>query len=63
MGGSATAFAAGPDPTTGNASRAPVSSSGDVIQVRVQIPVNVCGGSISLIRLLNPATGSACVNR
>ncbi|MFF1834058.1 chaplin [Streptomyces sp. NPDC058231] len=37
--------------------------SGNVIQVPVNVPVNVCGNSISVIGLLNPAFGNACVNR
>ncbi|MET9121689.1 MULTISPECIES: chaplin [unclassified Streptomyces] len=36
--------------------------SGNVIQVPVHIPVNVCGNSIDVIGLLNPAFGNACVN-
>ncbi|WP_329318381.1 chaplin [Streptomyces sp. NBC_01262] len=36
--------------------------SGNVIQVPVDVPINVCGNSIGLIHLLNPATGNVCVN-
>lgn len=36
--------------------------SGNVIQVPIHIPVNVCGNSIGVISLLNPAFGNACVN-
>jgi hypothetical protein len=36
--------------------------SGNVIQVPVNIPVNVCGNSIDVIALLNPAFGNTCVN-
>ncbi|MEU0033390.1 MULTISPECIES: chaplin [unclassified Streptomyces] len=36
--------------------------SGNVVQVPVHIPVNVCGNSIDVIGLLNPAFGSACAN-
>lgn len=36
--------------------------SGNVIQVPVHVPVNVCGNTISVIGLLNPAFGNACVN-
>ncbi|MDX3535290.1 chaplin [Streptomyces sp. MB09-01] len=36
--------------------------SGNAIQVPVHIPVNVCGNSVSVIGLLNPAFGNACVN-
>ncbi|KQX82681.1 MULTISPECIES: chaplin [unclassified Streptomyces] len=36
--------------------------SGNVVQVPVHIPVNVCGNSVSVIGLLNPAFGNACLN-
>ncbi|ELP64096.1 chaplin family protein [Streptomyces sp. WI04-05B] len=36
--------------------------SGNVVQVPVHVPVNVCGNSISVIGLLNPAFGNTCAN-
>ncbi|MFR9674678.1 chaplin [Streptomyces sp. TR06-5] len=36
--------------------------SGNVVQVPVHIPVNACGNTVSVIGLLNPAFGNACVN-
>ncbi len=36
--------------------------SGNVLQVPVHVPVNVCGNSVSVIGLLNPAFGNTCVN-
>ncbi|MBD9702840.1 chaplin [Streptomyces caniscabiei] len=36
--------------------------SGNVVQVPVHIPVNVCGNTINVIGLLNPAAGNVCVN-
>ncbi|KOV95200.1 chaplin [Streptomyces sp. NRRL B-3648] len=36
--------------------------SGNVIQVPVHIPVNVCGNTVNVIALLNPAFGNACAN-
>ncbi|WP_208106867.1 chaplin [Streptomyces sp. GC420] len=36
--------------------------SGNVIQVPVHVPVNVCGNSISVVGLLNPSFGNTCVN-
>ncbi|MFE9930433.1 chaplin ChpH [Streptomyces sp. NPDC005533] len=36
--------------------------SGNVVQVPVHVPVNVCGNSVSVIGLLNPAFGNTCVN-
>ncbi|MFG2477299.1 chaplin [Streptomyces fagopyri] len=36
--------------------------SGNVIEVPVHVPVNLCGDSVDVIGLLNPAFGSGCVN-
>ncbi|MFJ7159681.1 chaplin [Streptomyces sp. NPDC101118] len=36
--------------------------SGNVIQVPVHAQLNVCGNSINVIGLLNPAAGNVCVN-
>ncbi|MER6914632.1 chaplin [Streptomyces sp. NPDC000594] len=36
--------------------------SGNVVQVPVHVPVNVCGNTIDIIALLNPAFGNTCVN-
>ncbi|MFI8007469.1 chaplin [Streptomyces sp. NPDC086010] len=36
--------------------------SGNVVQVPIHIPVNVCGNTVNVIGLLNPAFGNACVN-
>ena len=36
--------------------------SGNAVQVPVHIPVNVCGNTVSVIGLLNPAFGNTCVN-
>jgi hypothetical protein len=36
--------------------------SGNVVQVPVHIPANVCGNSVNLIGLLNPAIGNTCAN-
>ncbi|WP_377268382.1 chaplin [Peterkaempfera sp. SMS 1(5)a] len=36
--------------------------SGNVIQVPVHVPVNLCGNTINVIGLLNPAFGNTCVN-
>ncbi|WP_181797299.1 chaplin [Streptomyces sp. WELS2] len=37
--------------------------SGNVIQVPIGIPINVCGNTIDIIGLLNPAFGNACANK
>ncbi|MDI3422977.1 chaplin [Streptomyces luteolus] len=36
--------------------------SGNAVQVPVHVPVNLCGNSINVIGLLNPAFGNTCVN-
>ncbi|MEU4109774.1 chaplin ChpD [Streptomyces sp. NPDC027717] len=60
LGGAAPAFAdAGAE---GAAVGSPGVLSGNVIQVPVHVPLNVCGNSIDVIALLNPAFGNACVN-
>ncbi|MFF7375901.1 chaplin [Streptomyces massasporeus] len=37
--------------------------SGNVIQVPIHIPINLCGNTVNIIGLLNPAFGNVCVNR
>ncbi|MGW4852523.1 chaplin [Streptomyces sp. NPDC004288] len=60
MGGAAMASAdAG---AQGLAAYSPGVGSGNVVQVPVHIPVNVCGNTVSVIGLLNPAFGNTCVN-
>ncbi|MFI2205099.1 chaplin [Streptomyces sp. NPDC020192] len=61
MGGSATAFAADPNPV-GVANNNPGVLSGNIIQIPVDVDANLCGNSIDLVGLLNPATGNVCVN-
>ncbi|KAF4409211.1 MULTISPECIES: chaplin ChpH [Streptomyces] len=46
----------------GAAVHSPGIVSGNVIQVPVHAPVNVCGNTVSVIGLLNPAFGNTCVN-
>ncbi|GAA4783033.1 chaplin ChpH [Streptomyces ziwulingensis] len=37
--------------------------SGNVVQVPVHVPVNLCGNTVNVIGLLNPAFGNTCVNK
>ncbi|WP_329562731.1 chaplin [Kitasatospora sp. NBC_01266] len=46
----------------GAAVHSPGVVSGNVVQVPVHVPVNVCGNTISVIGLLNPAFGDTCFN-
>ncbi|MEU3459312.1 chaplin [Streptomyces sp. NPDC006733] len=36
--------------------------SGNLLQVPVHVPVNVCGNTVDVIGLLNPAFGNTCQN-
>jgi hypothetical protein len=47
----------------GAAVHSPGVVSGNVIQVPVHVPVNVCGNTVSVIGLLNPAFGNTCINK
>ncbi|MEV0189125.1 chaplin [Kitasatospora sp. NPDC089913] len=47
----------------GVAAGSPGVLSGNQIQIPVHIPVNVCGNSIGVISILNPAFGNTCVNQ
>ncbi|GAA1152339.1 hypothetical protein F4556_004097 [Kitasatospora gansuensis] len=36
--------------------------SGNSVQVPVHVPINLCGNTVDVIGLLNPAFGNSCVN-
>ncbi|MEU4349587.1 chaplin [Streptomyces sp. NPDC023838] len=46
----------------GKATHSPGVLSGNLIQVPVHVPVNVCGNSVNVVGLLNPAFGNVCKN-
>ncbi len=46
----------------GTAVGSPGVASGNVVQVPVHVPVNVCGNTVNVIGLLNPAFGNSCAN-
>ncbi|MEU5899007.1 MULTISPECIES: chaplin [Streptomyces] len=46
----------------GAATNSPGVISGNNAQVPIHVPVNVCGNSVNVIGLLNPAFGNTCVN-
>jgi small secreted domain DUF320 len=48
---------------TGAAVGSPGVLSGNLIQVPVHVPVNVCGNTVNVIGLLNPAFGNTCENQ
>ncbi|MET7641573.1 chaplin ChpH [Streptomyces sp. NPDC005438] len=47
----------------GAAAHSPGVLSGNTVQVPVHVPVNVCGNTIDVIGVLNPAFGNTCVNK
>lgn len=55
-------IAAADSGANGVAAHSPGVISGNVIQVPLHVPVNVCGNTINVIGLLNPAFGNTCVN-
>ncbi|MFF4712766.1 chaplin [Streptomyces eurythermus] len=67
LAGTADAFASdgggGGASAVGVAANSPGILSGNVIQVPINVQANVCGNSIDIIGLLNPALGNACVNK
>ncbi|MCP3820366.1 chaplin [Streptomyces sp. A3M-1-3] len=44
------------------AAHSPGVLSGNVVQIPVHVPVNVCGNTVNVIALLNPVFGNACEN-
>ncbi|MFF4920515.1 chaplin [Kitasatospora sp. NPDC001261] len=62
LAGAGTA-SAGDATANGAAIGSPGILSGNVIQVPINLEANVCGNSIDIIGLLNPAFGNTCVNK
>ncbi|MDF3141730.1 MULTISPECIES: chaplin [unclassified Streptomyces] len=46
----------------GAAADSPGLISGNTIQLPVHVPVNVCGNTVNVVGLLNPAVGNTCTN-
>ncbi|MFB7734384.1 chaplin family protein [Streptomyces sp. NPDC056112] len=46
----------------GTAAGSPGVLSGNTIQLPVDVPVNVCGNTVDVVGLLNPAAGNRCAN-
>jgi hypothetical protein len=46
----------------GEASNSPGFLSGNLVQVPLHVPVNVCGNTVNVIGALNPAFGNRCEN-
>ncbi|WP_416482925.1 chaplin [Streptomyces sp. CL12] len=56
------AFAADGASADGVAAGSPGLISGNGIQLPVDVPVNVCGNTVDVVGLLNPAMGNRCAN-
>ncbi|MFE4174612.1 chaplin [Streptomyces sp. NPDC056909] len=46
----------------GIAAGSPGVLSGNVLQIPIHVPINLCGNTIDVIGVLNPAFGNVCVN-
>ncbi|MFI5852722.1 chaplin [Streptomyces parvulus] len=56
------AFASDGADADGSSAGSPGLSSGNTIQLPVDVPVNVCGNTVNVVGLLNPAAGNSCAN-
>ncbi|MET9295524.1 chaplin [Streptomyces sp. NPDC003077] len=57
----ATGAAVADSGSNGVATGSPGIISGNTVQVPIHLPVAVCGNTLDIIGLLNPAEGDACV--
>ncbi|MFG2788087.1 chaplin [Streptomyces sp. NPDC048419] len=62
-GSVSSAYAAGGASADGAAADSPGVISGNTVQLPVHVPVNVCGNTVNVVGLLNPAAGNSCTNR
>ncbi|MGW0613201.1 chaplin [Streptomyces sp. NPDC002788] len=46
----------------GSAAGSPGVVSGNTVQLPVHVPVNVCGNTVNVVGLLNPAAGNGCAD-
>ncbi|MGP3987558.1 chaplin [Streptomyces sp. 3N207] len=46
--------------TKGSAAKSPGVLSGNAVQVPIHLPVQVCGNTVDIVGLLNPAIGKEC---
>lgn len=62
VGGAGVASAYSGAGAAGVAQNSPGVVSGNLIQVPIDLPLNICGNSINGGGLLNPAFGNTCLN-
>jgi hypothetical protein len=48
---------------SGSSSDSPGVLSGNTVQAPVHVPVNVCGNTVNVVGILNPAMGNDCANK
>jgi len=46
----------------GVAAHSPGVGSGNAVQVPIHVPINLCGNTVNVIGLINPAFGNQCAN-
>lgn len=63
FGGAGAAVADGGSQAEGHAIGSPGVVSGNVIQVPVSVPINICGNSIHILSALNLTADNVCVNQ
>ncbi|MYS78449.1 DUF320 domain-containing protein [Streptomyces sp. SID5926] len=56
------AFASDGAGAEGSAAGSPGLISGNTVQLPVDVPVDVCGNTVNVVGLLNPAAGNGCAN-
>lgn len=56
------AFASDGATADGSSAGSPGLISGNTVQLPVDVPVNVCGNTVNVVGLLNPAAGNSCAN-
>ncbi|RXS69588.1 chaplin [Streptomyces sp. TM32] len=62
VGGAGVASAYSGAGAAGVAQNSPGVVSGNLIQVPIDLPLNICGNTVDAGALLNPAFGNTCVN-
>ncbi|MEV5491526.1 chaplin [Streptomyces bobili] len=62
QGGSGAHSGSGGAQAGGHTAGSPGVGSGNNVQAPIDVPVNVCGNSIDIVGILNPAMGNDCAN-
>ncbi|MGD3107636.1 chaplin [Streptomyces sp. YGL11-2] len=46
----------------GAAVKSPGFASGNLFQMPIHMPINICGNTVNVVGVLNPAFGNTCIN-